>query len=103
MRFQDVFRSRYTFAIFGAFGVVPAYAYLMSDRFKLKNAWDQEIVNKQFGVQDLTIERKAFHTNTNLTHAMANLEVAEIQKARHNTHQFSYLYARQPVKLRFEI
>ena len=29
---------------------------------------------------------------------MANLEVAELKKARHNTHQFSYLYTRQPIE-----
>jgi hypothetical protein len=37
-------------------------------------------------------------TNTNYTHAMAYLEVAEIERARHQTHQFTYLYGRQTVK-----
>ena len=71
---------------------------LLSDRFKLKNEWEQELVNKQFGVQDLTLERKSVYENTNFTHAMANLEVAELKKARHNTHQFTYLYTRQPIE-----
>ena len=64
----------------------------------MKNEWEQELVNKQFGVQDLTLERKSVYENTNFTHAMANLEVAELKKARHNTHQFTYLYTRQPIE-----
>ena len=64
----------------------------------MKNEWEQELVNKQFGVQDLTLERKSVYENPNFTHAMANLEVAELKKARHNTHQFTYLYTRQPIE-----
>lgn len=92
----ELFRTRWPYAII-AVGSVPAYLYLTSSRFKLKNDWDREIVNQQYGVQDLSIERKAIMTNTNYTHAMGMLEVAELEKARHNTHQFTYLYTRQPV------
>merc|ERR1712050_117659 len=92
----ELFRTKWPYGIMAA-GLTPAYFYFGSDRFKMKNDWEKEIVAKQFGVQDLNFERRAVMTNTNLTHAMANLEVAEIKKARDKTHQFTYLYARQPM------
>ena len=93
MGILEVFRSKVAYIIsVGAF--VPAYYYLSSDRFKLKNDYQQEFVTQQFGTQNLSFAESAAVKNVNIAHSMAHQEVEELKKARHNTYRFSHLYGR---------
>lgn len=93
MGLLEVFRSKVAYIIsVGAF--VPAYYYLSSDRFKLKNDYQQEFVTQQFGTQNLSFAESAMVKNVNIAHSMAHQEVEELKKARHNTYRFSHLYGR---------
>ena len=68
MGILEVFRSKVAYIIsVGAF--VPAYYYLSSDRFKLKNDYQQEFVTQQFGTQNLSFAESAMVKNVNIAHS----------------------------------
>jgi len=91
MGILDIFRSRAPYAIVAA-GVVPAYWYISTDRFKLRNDWEKEIVSSQYGTTDMTIQAKSLLNKTNYCHALGHLEVAELEKARNTGMKFFHLF-----------